>query len=349
MSRNISPTVLYLGSIPETVGHFVRFDRIFCNNQPGGIARLAALLSLIPYAERLLPNIVRDYPRLLVLSYSVGPILILVSHFGAFLPFVTGLSWRGILWVCALYVVRMMGITAIYHRLIIHKAYQAPAIVKWVGSFVACSAGQMGPNWWKGHHIQGHHHWSDQAGDSHSPNTPFKGIKGFFWAQAGWLFSRTFLPPSLPADVEADWVLKTIDRLHFLPLILLGVISFWIGGVEFVSAFFLSTTLLFHGVALVNSLAHMVGEQPFVTKDYSRNNWFVALLTLGEGWHNMHHAFQWSTRHGFSVQEGKVVYLLDPTYSFIRLLERLCLASNLRLPSEAELLQAASRVSASKK
>jgi stearoyl-CoA desaturase (delta-9 desaturase) len=289
----------------------------------------------------------KEYPRLLALSYSLGPIQVIVIHLGAFLPFVTGLSWKGILWAVALYVIRMMSITAIYHRLIIHKSYQAPAIIKWVGSIIACSSGQMGPNWWKGHHIQGHHNNSDKPEDSHSPHTPFTGVKGFFWSQFGWLLFRNSFPPSLPADLEADRVLRIIDRLHFIPLILLGVISFWIGGLEFVGAFFLSTMLLFHCVAFVNSLAHLFGEQPFVSKDYSRNNWFVALLTFGEGWHNLHHAFQWSARHGFSVQEGKVIYLIDPTYSFIRLLERLHLSYNLKLPSEAELLQAANSVSAS--
>jgi stearoyl-CoA desaturase (delta-9 desaturase) len=288
----------------------------------------------------------KEYPRLLALSYSLGPVQIIVAHLGAFLPFITGLSWGSILWAVALYVVRMISITAIYHRLLTHKSYQAPVIVKWVGSLIACSSGQMGPNWWKGHH-QGHHKNSDKPNDSHSPYTPFKGIKGFFWSQGGWLLSRNFFPPSLPADLEADWVLKTIDRLHFLPFILLGLISFWMGGLEFLGAFFLSTTVMFHCVAFVNSLAHLFGEQPFVSKDYSRNNWFVALLTFGEGWHNLHHAFQWSVRYGFSVKEGKVIYLMDPAYEFIRLLERLHLSYNLKLPSEAELLQAANSVSAS--
>lgn len=289
------------------------------------------------------------YPKLLVISYSLGPVLIILTHLGVFLLFVTGLSWMSILWGVALYVIRMMSITAIYHRLITHKSYQAKAVIKWVGSIIACSSGQMGPNWWKSHHIQGHHNNSDKPGDSHSPHTPFKGFKGFLWSQFGWLLSRNFFPPSLAADLEADWVMKTIDRLHFIPLILLGLISFWIGGLEFLSAFFLSTMILFHCVAFVNSLSHIFGEQPFRSDDYSRNNWFVALLTFGEGWHNMHHAFQWSARHGFSLKKGKVVYLIDPTYEFIRLLERLHLSSNLKLPSEVQLLQAANSISTEKK
>jgi stearoyl-CoA desaturase (Delta-9 desaturase) len=291
--------------------------------------------------------IATKYPRLLVLSYNLGPFQVLIFHIGALLPLVTGISWQAILWGFLLYVIRMLGITGIYHRLIIHKSYQTPAFVKWVGSIVAASAGQMGPNWWKGHHIQGHHNQSDGVGDRHSPHTPYKGILGFIWAQFGWLMTGNSMPHSLPADVEADWGLRLIDRFHFVPLILLGALSYWLGGLQFLGAFFLSTTILFHGVALVNSLAHLVGQQPFATTDHSRNNWFVAAVTLGEGWHNLHHAFQWSARHGFSVKDGKVVYLPDPTYWFIVLLEKLNLASNLKLPSEAELLQGANKSSLS--
>ena len=91
-------------------------------------------------------------------------------------------SKKLLIWALIIYVARAISITAIYHRLIIHKTYQATSIVKWVGSFIASSAGQMGPNWWKGHHLEGHHQVSDLAGDSHSPNYPFTGFKGFLWS-----------------------------------------------------------------------------------------------------------------------------------------------------------------------
>lgn len=284
----------------------------------------------------------KEYPRLLVLSYSLGPIQVVLFHLGALLPLVTGLSWPSALWGVALYWVRMLAITGIYHRLIIHKSYQAPAVVKWIGSFIAASAGQMGPNWWKGHHIQGHHLHSDQVGDRHSPHTPYQGIKGLLWSQTGWLMTGDSLPSSLPADVEADWGLRLIDRFHFVPLLLLAAVSYQIGGLEFLGAFCLSTTVLFHGVALVNSLAHVSGNRPFKTADSSRNNWFVAAVTLGEGWHNLHHAFQWSARHGFTVRAGKVILLPDPTFWFIQLLEKLNLAYDIKLPDSAALLQASS-------
>lgn len=279
----------------------------------------------------------RQYSPLTTISYIIGPTLIIVSHIGSLLVFMTGLSWGAVVWIVLLYAIRMLATTGIYHRLLTHKSYQAPAPVLWVGSMVAAAAGQMGPSWWKAHHLA-HHQHADQALDPHSPYTPAQGIAGFYWSQAGWLLSPRFFPAKLPRDVESDWVLKVIDRLHFIPLVALGATSYYIGGVEYLGAFFLSTTLLFHGVQTVNSIAHLAGEQPFATDDHSRNNWLVAVLTLGEGWHNLHHAFQASSRHGITIRAGRVVYLPDPTYSFIKLLESLKLASKIRVPAEHSLL-----------
>lgn len=239
-----------------------------------------------------------------------------------------------------LYATRMFATTGIYHRLLTHRSYQTPALVLWVGSIVAASAGQMGPSWWKAHHIT-HHQFSDQASDPHSPYQPFQRSKGFWWSQVGWLFSSEFLPAKLPADVESDAVLRIVDRLHFVPTLALGTISYFLGGMEYLAAFFLSTTVLFHGVATVNSLTHLVGEQPFLTNDHSRNNWFVAVITFGEGWHNLHHAFQSSARHGITLRKGQVAYLPDPTFWLIKLLEFFHLASKIRVPSEIELIDRA--------
>ncbi|HZG39755.1 MAG TPA: acyl-CoA desaturase [Nodosilinea sp.] len=249
----------------------------------------------------------------------------------------TGLSWGSVLWIVALYVSRMLATTGIYHRLITHKSYQAPVWVKWVGCVVAASAGQMGPSWWKAHHLA-HHQHTDQVLDSHSPHTSPQGMSGFLWSHGVWLLSRRTFPTKLPSDVENDRVLRLIDRLHFIPLIALGAISYGIGGLEYLGAFCLSTTLLFHGVQTVNSLAHIFGAQPFATDDQSRNNSLVALITLGEGWHNLHHAFQSSSRQGITIRDGQVVYLPDPTFWFVKMLEFFGLASTVRVPAEADLL-----------
>lgn len=278
----------------------------------------------------------RQYSPLVIVFYLIGPTQIIFSHIGSLLVIITGLSWGSVIWIVLLYLVRMLAITSIYHRLLTHKAYHAPALVLWVGSIVAAASGQMGPSWWKAHHIA-HHIHADRVCDPHSPYIPAQGIKGFYWSQGGWLFSR-FFPAKLPMDVENDRILKIIDRLHFIPFVVLGIISYFIGGVEYLGAFFLSTTILFHGVQTVNSLSHLVGEQPFITGDRSRNNGFVAFLTLGEGWHNLHHAFQSSSRHGITIRNGQVIYLPDPTFSFIKMLEYFKLVSKLKVPTEANLL-----------
>ncbi|MFM7313392.1 MAG: fatty acid desaturase [Cyanobium sp.] len=187
-------------------------------------------------------------------------------------------------------------------------------------------------------HHQQHHRHVDTAADPHTPLQHPSGWWGFWHSQLGWLLSEQFHPLQLPAELEADPVLRTIDRLHVLPALGLAWLSWWLGGAEWLAACCLSTTLLFHGVASVNSLAHLAGHRPFATADGSRNNGWVALLTLGEGWHNLHHAFQGSVRQGLTIDRGRVMTLPDPTYRFIRLLERIGLAWRLRMPSERALL-----------
>lgn len=278
----------------------------------------------------------QDYAKLTLIAYWIGPFLIITCHFGLVLSLFTGLSVGAWIWIVFLYWLRMLAITGIYHRLLTHKAYSSPALVKWIGSLVACSAGQMGPSWWKAHHEE-HHRFTDLDHDPHSSMT------GFWWAHYRWLLSRNFIPSRLPPDVENDVVLRSLDRLHFVPTLALGWVSYLIGGLEYLAAFFVSTVLLFHCVALVNSVCHTFGSAPFATNDASKNNWFVAILTLGEGWHNLHHAFPWSARQGITVVDGKVSYLSDFTFLFICCLESVGIASKVKLPSEDVVLASASK------
>ncbi|MCS5699227.1 acyl-CoA desaturase [Cyanobium sp. FGCU-52] len=268
--------------------------------------------------------------------HAIGPVLIGACHLGSLSLLITGLSLGAALWGLALYLVRMLATTAIYHRLLTHRSYRTPAAVLWVGCLVGASAGQMGPSWWKAHHLA-HHRHGDTVADPHTPLEPVRGWRGFWRSQAGWLLGPAFHPATLPADVEADPVLHAIDRLHFLPLLALAALSWHWGGLAWLGAFCLRTTLLFHGVATVNSVAHLVGDQPFATGDASRNNRWVALITLGEGWHNLHHAFPRSVRQGYTLERGRVRRLPDPTYGFVRLLEQLGMARELRLPSDRAL------------
>ncbi len=276
------------------------------------------------------------YSRITLFGYWLGPVFILLSHAGCLLLLATGLSPGAMAWALGLYLIRMLATTAIYHRLLTHRSYDTSPTLLRLGCFVGASAGQMGPSWWKAHHLA-HHRSSDAAADVHSPFQAHAGFRGFLWSQGGWLLSPQFLPQALPADVEADPVLRAIDRFHFVPLLLLAMLSYQIGGLAYLGAFCLSTTLLFHGVQTVNSLSHLFGSQPFRTADNSRNNSLVAFLTLGEGWHNLHHAFQHSARHGYSFRGDRLVALVDPTFGFIRLLEILGLAWKVKLPSDRQL------------
>ena len=268
----------------------------------------------------------------------MGPFIIILSHIGCTIVAWTGLSIGAIAWLIFLYLIRMFATTGIYHRLLTHKSYQASDLFLRIGCIVAASSGQMGPSWWKAHHLE-HHLHPDQELDPHSPHRPMSGVRGFFFSQAGWLLTSRFFPSKLPADVESDWALRAIDRVHFIPTILLGLTSYWIGGFQYLAAFFISTTLLFHGVATVNSVTHLWGTQPFITTDKSRNNPFVALICLGEGWHNLHHAIPYSCRHGFNVENNEVRQLIDPTYSIIRFLEYFNITRRLRLPSGDDILK----------
>jgi stearoyl-CoA desaturase (delta-9 desaturase) len=282
----------------------------------------------------------KSYSTLEASGYAIGPILIIASHCGSLLLLRTGISLIGISWLMGWYLIRMLAITAIYHRLLVHRSYRTPRLLLRLGCLLAASAGQMGPSWWKAHHLTHHRHSDHNRDDPHSPRLNCGGWRGFVLAQAGWLLSPAFYPSHLPADVEADPVLKAIDRLHFLPLLFICVISYILGGPMLLGAFCLSTTLLFHGVATVNSLAHLWGQRPFHTGDYSRNNRLVAFLTLGEGWHNTHHAFSYSCRHGYTLIQGKVHQLLDPTYSFILLLSRFGWVTDLKLPNHRQFMAA---------
>lgn len=294
-------------------------------------------LSVIGDSIMNMENRPRSYGRLVAFGYAIGPVLIIASHACSLLLISTGINLAGLAWVVGWYLLRMLAITAVYHRLLVHRSYRAPRFLLRIGCLLAAAAGQMGPSWWKAHHLK-HHRQADQIGDPHSPRICGGGWRGFLMSQAGWALSPAFFPSNLPPDVESDPVLKAIDRLHFLPLLLVCLLSYLLGGTMLLGAFCLSTTILYHGVATVNSLAHLWGERPFKTSDYSRNNSFVACITLGEGWHNTHHAFGYSCRHGLAVAKGKIRHLIDPTYSFILLLSRFGLATDIKLPSHQQLL-----------
>jgi stearoyl-CoA desaturase (delta-9 desaturase) len=241
----------------------------------------------------------------------------------------TGVDAPALVLCGACYFLQMFGITAGYHRYFAHRAYKTGRAFRFVLACLGCSALQKGPLWWVGHHRH-HHRHSDTEQDVHSPHR-----RGVWWSHIGWL---------LVPDYEAtdwrevrDWgrypELRWLDRNHLVPPAVLAALCFLVGGwTGLVWGFFVSTLLSHHATFLVNSLAHLAGRRRYATPDWSRNNLFVALLTLGEGWHNNHHHYQSSANQGFFWWE------IDVSYYLIRLLACVGLVWDVRRPPRAKLL-----------
>ncbi len=236
----------------------------------------------------------------------------------------TGASTVAVLTAVGLYAVRMFAITGFYHRYFSHRTFKTSRAFQFVMAVLGASSVQRGPLWWAAHH-RNHHRYSDTEKDVHSPV-----VYGFWWSHTGWFGSkRNFAtPPGQVKDLERFAELRWIDRFDILPGVLLAAALFGVGALlenvapglgtngwqMLVWGFFISTTVLYHATYTINSLSHVFGRQRFATGDQSRNNWFLALITFGEGWHNNHHHYPASTRQGFYWWE------LDLTYLGLRLL-----------------------------
>jgi len=250
----------------------------------------------------------------------------------------------GVLWVgvsgfaisvaAALYAVRMFALTGFYHRYFSHRTFQTSRSVQFIFAVIGACSVQRGPLWWAAHH-RNHHRHADTARDPHSPNQ-----YGFLWSHCGWFLTRRHFRTDLSRvpDLAKYAELRVLDRYDTLvPLLLaaalyaLGVLLEHVvpqmgasGGQLLIWGFFVSTVLLFHATVTINSLAHGYGRRRFDTKDDSRNNLWLALLTFGEGWHNNHHFFPSSSRQGFRWWE------IDLTWYGLRVLSALGLVSDLR-------------------
>lgn len=245
-----------------------------------------------------------------------------------------GFSWFA-LWVAlTLYALRMFAITAFYHRYFSHKAFRTSRPVQFAFALLGASAVQRGPLWWAAHHRH-HHRHSDSVHDLHSPVT-----RGFFWSHVGWFLSERGFRTDHQAvrDLARYPELRWLDRYDIVvPVALAAGLYFlgsWLerahpalqtnGPQLLVWGFFVSTVVLFHATVTINSLAHRWGSRRFATRDNSRNNWLLALLTFGEGWHNNHHHYPGSARQGFRWWE------IDLTYYGLRLMALLGLVRDLR-------------------
>lgn len=245
-------------------------------------------------------------------------------HLGCLLVFWVGWSPFAIAAAVALYGIRMFAITGLYHRYFSHRAFRTSRPVQFLFAVLGNTAMQRGPLWWAATHRH-HHRHSDEPEDIHSPVQ-----SGFLWAHFGWLTCAKNFPTdySRVRDLAKFPELVFINRRCLIVPVLFGIFL-WVSGslIEryapglgtsgtqlFVWGFFISTVFLLHGTLFVNSLAHTFGRQRFKTNDDSRNSFLLAIITLGEGWHNNHHRYASSARQGFYWWE------IDVSYYILRIL-----------------------------
>jgi stearoyl-CoA desaturase (delta-9 desaturase) len=255
-----------------------------------------------------------DAPHHDILYPSAVPfVLVHVACFGAIW---SGITWQTAAIAVTLYWLRIFAIGAGYHRYFSHRSYSTGRTFQFVLAFLAQSSAQKSVLWWAAKHRH-HHLHSDTAHDVHSPR-----LRGFVYSHIGWIFARQHDSCDLVkvADLTCYPELMWLHKYELIPPVALAALCFvsagWSG---LVVGFFCSTVLLYHATFCINSLAHVHGSKRYVTGDDSRNNWLLAIFTMGEGWHNNHHACQSSVRQGFKWWEIDVTFYLLKVLSWVGL------------------------------
>ena len=252
-------------------------------------------------------------------------IVLALLHLGAIAALFM-FSWTSFATAVFLYWMAVgLGISMGYHRLHTHRSYKVPTALEYFFAVCGTLTLEGGPIFWVATHRL-HHQNSDQAGDPHSPRD------GGWWAHAGWILlgetkhNNTRLMSKYAPDLAKDRFYVWLNNNHWLPVVALGVLLLAIGGLPMM-LWGICVRVVFglHATWLVNSATHMWGSRRFATRDDSRNNWWVALLTFGEGWHNNHHAHPTSARHGLAWYE------FDPTWITLKLLRRFGVARSIQV------------------
>jgi len=259
---------------------------------------------------------------------------------------ILGAIWTGVSRVALivggmLYVIRAFGVTAGYHRLLAHGAYKTNRAVQFGLTLLGSLSTQGAPLWWVSHH-RNHHRYTETPRDIHSPTR-----NGFWYSHIGWMMDKACFEgtASNVKDLLRYPEIKALQRYYPVVLLLQAIAIYalgaWLGSAYpelgtsgpqmLVWALFISTVALWHATFMVNSVCHLWGNQQYNTGDHSTNNWIVATLTLGEGWHNNHHRFSASARHGLRWWQ------LDCTYLTLRLMQKLRLVRALKLPSDTQM------------
>lgn len=252
----------------------------------------------------------------------------IILHVACLGIFYVGVSWFAVTFMLLFYLIRMFSITAFFHRYLSHKTFQTSRIVQFVFVLIGTMSAQRGPLWWAAHHRY-HHRFTDTEHDPHSSTY------GFWYSHLGWFLNDYNF--ATRKEVVKDWLkypeLVWLDRFS-LSIVLLTAVSIyalgeWLAVVYpslatsglqlLVWGFVVSTVLLIHATLCINSLAHLYGSRDFETEDQSRNNLFLSIITLGEGWHNNHHYYAGSARQGFYWWQIDITYYLLKMMSWIGL------------------------------
>ena len=233
-----------------------------------------------------------------------------------------GFSWKLLGLAVLFYYLRMAGTTIGYHRYFSHRTFKTNRVFQAFLAFWAETSAQKGALWWAAHH-RDHHKYSDQENDIHSP------LRGFWWSHMGWILCNKYNETKFDniKDFAKYPELRWLNKHYLVPPTLLAVAMFAIGGLPaLVWGFFVSTVALWHGTFLVNSLNHVWGTVRYESKDLSKNNGLIALVTMGEGWHNNHHHYQSSANQGFFWWE------IDLSFYLIKLFQAVGLVRDVRVP-----------------
>lgn len=251
--------------------------------------------------------------------------IIHIAALFAFLP--STFSWPAVgLAVFLHWVTGGLGITLGWHRLVTHRSFQTPQWLEYFLVFCGTLAMQGGPIWWVGLHRH-HHLYSDQNVDHHDSS------KGFWWSHMGWMMREVPAEGEVPRftkDISGDPFYQFLDKYFFAIQVVFAGLLYLIGGLPFLFwGVFVRLVLVYHTTWFVNSATHKFGYRTYDSDDRSTNCWWVALLTYGEGWHNNHHMYQYSARHGLKWWE------IDMTWMMIQLLQKVGLAQKVKLAGDS--------------
>lgn len=262
----------------------------------------------------------------------------LLIHVSCLAAFMVGWDARALALCAIFFFVRKFGITGGYHRYFSHRSYKMGRVTQFIIAWLGTMATQKGPLWWAAHHRH-HHRYSDTDQDIHSPTRD-----GFWWAHMGWIMSGRYDETNFNAipDFARYPELRWLNKYHMVPPLALAVFCYLVGGITgLVWGYSVSTVMLWHTTFFINSACHLFGKQRFPSNDTSRNSLILALVTMGEGWHNNHHYYQASVGQGFYWWE------IDMTKYILKFLSWIGLVWDLRSPPQ-EVLDLGRRLDAAR-